>query len=144
MYDLQRYTIIKETRLDDQIGNKVRFGNRLRTMQINTKQVIQLISPEELIAMQRWQGGLYGTTKWSLYIFRTKTFNQGHSSIVGVFPKVELLFFCSGATRVKRTLEMLYRFRDLGIEFSKLNNEYWLHQNARIQTGKPLILPKYA
>jgi len=143
MHDLHQYTIVKETREDDKIGNRIRFGNCAKTLQVNLKQVIQLIAPDELIAMQRWQGGLYGTTKWALYIFRTKIFKHGSSFIAGIFPAVELLFFCSGATRVKRTLSMLYQFRDLGIEFSNLNNEYWLHQNARIQTGKSLILPKH-
>ena len=45
---------------------------------------------------------------------------------------------------MKRTLKLLDELAYLGIEFTALSDNYWLHQNARIQTGKPLILPNYA
>jgi hypothetical protein len=79
-----------------------------------------------------------------LYIFRTGSKEYCKNLIPGVFPKVDLLFFCFGATRVKRTLKLLDELTNLSIKFSEFSDDYWLHQNARIQTGKPLILPNHA
>ena len=103
-----------------------------------------LVFPKQLIAMQRWQGDFFGTSKWVLYIFRTGSKEHCKNLVPGVFPKVDLLFFCFGATRVKRTLKLLDELTNLGIEFSALSDNYWLHQNARVQTGKPLILSHHA
>jgi hypothetical protein len=133
----QQYTIIKETRIENQIGNRIRAGNWFKSKTTNQDQ-IRLVLPKQLIAMQRWEGGSYGTTKWVLYIFRTGDKLRSKNIIPEVFPKVDLLFFCFGATRVNRTLKIIDH---LGAEFKNLSNEYWLHQNARIQTGMPLILP---
>ena len=94
--------------------------------------------------MQRWIGGLYGTSSWALYIFRTGKKFDCKNIIPGVFPKVDLLLECNGATRVKKTLKIIEQIDKLGIEFRSLSNQYWLHQNSRIQTGKPLILPMHA
>lgn len=142
--DQLTYTIIKETRVADQIGNKIRAGNYCQRIDINRQDQLCLVLPKQLIAIQRWQGSLFGTTKWVLYIFRTGTKDSCKNLVPGVFPKVDLLFFCFGATRVKRTLKLLDELAEFGIEFSRLSNDYWLHQNARIQTGKPLILPNHA
>jgi Protein of unknown function (DUF2840) len=135
------YTIIKETRLEHQIGNKIRAGNYCHKIDLNRQDRMCLILPKQLIAMQRWQGGLFGTTKWILYIFRTGSNKSCKNLVPGVFPKVDMLFFCLGATRVKRTLKLIDSLTNSGIEFAELKDEYWLHQHARIQTGQPLVLP---
>lgn len=135
------YTLIKETRLEDRIGNRIRAGNYCQRIDINCQDRMSLVLPKQLIAMQRWQGGFFGTTKWLLYIFRTGSKVSCKNLVPGVFPKVDLLFFCFGATRVKRTIKLLDSLTNSDIEFSGLNNDYWLHQNARIQTGQPLLLP---
>ena len=138
------YTIIKETRLEDQIGNRIRVGNYYQKINISRQDQMCLVFPKQLIAMQRWQGDFFGTSKWVLYIFRTGSKEHCKNLVPGVFPKVDLLFFCFGATRVKRTLKLLDELTNLGIEFSALSDNYWLHQNARVQTGKPLILSHHA
>lgn len=135
------YTIIKETRLTNRVGNKIRAGTYWQSRDLNCQDRICLVLPKQLVALQRWQGGEFGTSKWVLYIFRTGDNKNCKNLIPGVYPKVDLLFFCFGSTRVKRTLTLIDNLTNKGIDFSKLSNAYWLHQNSRIQTGKPLTLP---
>ncbi len=138
------YTMIKETRLKDQIGNKVRAGSWYKAVNINHQEQILVVLPQQLIAMQRWMGGLYGTSKWVFYVFRTgSNKDEVKNMLTGVYPKVDLLFFCYGTTRVKKTLKIIDQMKKLGLKFKDLSNEYWIYQHARIQTGKPLILPNY-
>ena len=135
------YTIIKEKRLENRLGNKIVVGSWHKTVDLNHQDKIRLILPQQLIGMQRWEGGCYGTSKWIFYVFRTGNMTDVKNRLPGVYPKVDLLFFCYGATRVKRTLKIIAQIHNSGIEFKALSNEYWLHQHARIQTGKPLIPP---
>ncbi len=135
------YTIVKETRLENCLSNKIVAGSWDKTVDLNHQDKIRLILPQQLIGMQRWEGGFYGISKWIFYVFRTGNMSNVKNTLSGVYPKVDLLFFCYGATRVKRTLKIIGQIHKSGIEFKALSNEYWVHQHARIQTGKPLILP---
>ena len=134
-------TIVKETRLENRLGNKIVAGSWYNTVDLNYQDKIRLILPQQLIGMQRWEGGFYGTCKWIFYVFRTGNITDVKNTLPGVYPKVDLLFFCYGATRVKRTLKIIAQIHRSGIEFNAISNEYWLHQHARIQTGKSLIFP---
>lgn len=70
------YTMIKETRLRDQIGNKVLAGSWYKTVNINHQEQILVVLPQQLIAMQHWKDDLYGTSKWVFYVFRTGNNND--------------------------------------------------------------------
>ena len=136
------YTIIKETRSEDLLGNKIVVGSWYKTIELSHQNKIRLILPQQLIGMQRWEGGLYGTSKWVFYVFRTgSNKDEVKNMLPGVYPKVDLLFFCYGVTRVKRTLKIIDQMKKLGLKFKDLSNEYWIYQHSRIQTGKRLILP---
>lgn len=135
-----KYTIVKEEIYEDLIGNRIRYGTVNQTIKQNNY-AFKVVNPNELIVMQRWSGKTYGTTKWLLYIFKTKTTICSSVNIPNVYPKVDLLLFCSGTTRVKRTLALIHDLQQKRIELNAISNNYWINQNARLQTGRQLILP---
>lgn len=133
------YTIVKENILGI-IGNKIVAGSCDKTIKINKLEQVSFILPKQLIAMHRSNDSDVGF-KYLIYIFRTGDFINLTTAIPGVAPKVDLLCWCYGANRVNKVLKLLEAIKSQGIDFKTLSNEYWVHQNARIQTGRVLILP---
>lgn len=133
------YTIVKESILGI-IGNKIIAGSCDKTIKINKLEQVSFILPKQLIAMRRFNDSDVGF-KYLIYIFRTLDFIDLTTAVPGVVPKVDLLCWCYGANRVKKVLKLLNAIKSEGIDFKNLSNEYWVHQNARIQTGRALILP---
>lgn len=135
-----RYTMVKESTLD--LGNKIIAGSCYKTIKISKSEQVSFILPKQLIAMQRLNDG-YASSKYLIYIFRTGDQDDLvlKTTISGVIPKIDLLCWCCGANRVKKVLKLLDEIKSQGLEFKDLSNEYWIHQHARIRTGRQLIVP---
>ena len=81
---------------------------------------------------------MFGTKSWYLYIFKT---GAGSTQIPNVYPNVDLLLFCSGATRVKRTLAVIEEFVLNKVDINNLKDDYFIRQNSRLSTGKKVLYP---
>ena len=135
-----KYTIVKETIDKDSLGNRIRYGNIIKTIRRN-KYRYSVVTPNEIVIYQTWNGGIFGTTKWHLYIFKTSDAKYSSSKIPNVFPKVQLLLFCFGAHRVKKILALVNEIKATRLNLNTLKLSYWVKQNARLQCGKKLLLP---
>lgn len=133
---LKEYTIVEECYDIDTLGNRIRFGNVFKSKN-TTLGSINIIKNQEIVVMQRWVGNEYGTQNWCLYIFR----GNGTTNVPGVYPKVNLLLFCSGSSRVNRVLALIKKINGNGINISNIEDSYYIYQNSRVNTGKVLTMP---
>lgn len=115
---------------------RILFGETAHELRFDWKRRGVLFKPGNLFAYERWEGGKYGTTHWSIHVAQAVKPGGFVMQIPGIFPGGDLVGTLSGKDACKRFLLALDDVRARGIP-SELTSDDWLLIVSRIQANMP-------
>jgi hypothetical protein len=119
----------------------LRFGEPVRTLQLDRWQRCAVFLPGAMFCRIRWQANDYGTVRWQLMVMQACTPLDAAQRIPGVQPGARLLLHAEGEPAVRAVLERIDAIEALGIAAIDVSPAYWRTLGNCLSAH--LALPKY-
>ena len=119
----------------------LRFGEPVRTLQIDRWRRCAVFLPGAMFCRIRWQANDYGTIRWQLMVMQACTPLDAAQRIPGVQPSARLLLHVEGEKQVRAALERIDAIEALGIAPAAVSPAYWRTLANRLAARLPL--PEY-
>ena len=120
----------------------LRFGEPVRTHQLDRWRRSAMFLPGVLFCRIRWQANDYGTMRWQLMVMQASTPLDDAQRIPGVQPGAHLLLHAEGEGQVRAVLERIDAIEALGIAPAAVSPAYWRTLANRLTARLPL--PEYS
>ena len=119
----------------------LRFGEPVRTLQLDRWRRCAVFLPNAMLCRIRWQANDYGTIRWQLMVMQACTPLDAVQRIPGVQPGARLLLHTEGDANVRAVLERIDGIETLGIAPAAVSPAYWRTLANRLAARSPL--PEY-
>ena len=119
----------------------LRFGEPVRTRQLDRWRRCAMFLPGAILCRVRWQANDYGTIRWQLMVMQAATPLDALQRIPGVQPGACLLLHAEGDANVRAVLERIDGIEALGIAAIDVSPAYWRTLANRLAAHSPL--PEY-
>lgn len=119
----------------------LRFGEPVRTHQLDRWRRSAVFLPGAMFCRIRWQSNDYGTVRWQLMVMQACTPLDAAQRIPGVQPGARLLLHVEGDNAVRAVLERIDAIETLGIAPVAVSTAYWRTLANRLAARLPL--PEY-
>ncbi|MBZ0106773.1 MAG: DUF2840 domain-containing protein [Sulfuricella denitrificans] len=119
----------------------LRFGEPVRTLQLDRWRRCAVLLPGAMFCRIRWQANDYGTVRWQLMVMQASTPLDAVQRIPGVRPGARLLLHAEGEPAVRAVLERIDAIEALGIATIDVSPAYWHTLGNRLAARLPL--PEY-
>ena len=119
----------------------LRFGDPVRTLQLDRWRRCAMFLPGAMFCRIRWQANDYGTVRWQLMVMQACTPLDAAQRIPGVQPGARLLLHTEGDANVRAVLERIDGIEALGIAAIDVSPAYWRTLGNRLAAR--LALPEY-
>ncbi|HGA3012682.1 TPA: DUF2840 domain-containing protein [Pseudomonas aeruginosa] len=119
----------------------LRFGEPVRTLQLDRWRRCAVFLPGAVFCRVRWQANDYGTIRWQLMVMQACTPLEAAQRIPGVQPGARLLLHAEGDANVRAMLERIDAIEVLGITPAAVSPAYWRTLGNRLAARLPL--PEY-
>ena len=119
----------------------LRFGEPVRTRQLDRWRRCAMFLPGAILCRVRWQANDYGTIRWQLMVVQAATPLDALQRIPGVQPGACLLLHAEGDANVRAVLERIDGIEALGIAAIDVSPAYWRMLANRLAAHLPL--PEY-
>ena len=119
----------------------LRFGEPVRTRQLDRWRRCAMFMPGAILCRVRWQANDYGTIRWQLMVVQAATPLDALQRIPGVQPGACLLLHAEGDANVRAVLERIDGIEALGIAAIDVSPAYWRTLANRLAAHSPL--PEY-
>ncbi len=119
----------------------LRFGEPVRTRQLDRWRRCAMFLPGAILCRVRWQANDYGTIRWQLMVVQAATPLDALQRIPGVQPGACLLLHAEGDANVRAVLERIDGIEALGIAAIDVSPAYWRTLANRLAAHSPL--PEY-
>ncbi|UNV93139.1 MULTISPECIES: DUF2840 domain-containing protein [unclassified Comamonas] len=120
----------------------LRFGEPVRTHQLDRWRRSAVFLPGAMFCRIRWQSNDYGTVRWQLMVMQACTPLDAAQRIPGVQPGARLLLHVEGDNAVRAVLERIDAIETLGIAPVAVSTAYWRTLANRLAAR--LQLPEYS
>lgn len=120
----------------------LRFGEPVRTHQLDRWRRSAVFLPGAMFCRIRWQSNDYGTVRWQLMVMQACTPLDAAQRIPGVQPGARLLLHVEGDNAVRAVLERIDAIETLGIAPVAVSTAYWRTLANRLAARLPL--PEYS
>ncbi|MBS1157597.1 MAG: hypothetical protein H6R15_16 [Proteobacteria bacterium] len=127
--------------LDKRINLYLRFGNPVRTIQLDRRRRNAMFVPTSIFCRIRWESNDYGTTRWQLMVMQACTPQDAVQRIPGIQPGACILLHAEGERQVQVVLPLIDAIEALGIDPSDISPAYWRTLGNRLSAR--LALPQY-
>lgn len=111
--------------LDKRINLYLRFGNPVRTIQLDRWRRNAMFVPTSIFCRIRWESNDYGTTRWQLMVMQTCTPQDAAQRIPGIQPGARILLDAEGERQVQAVLPLIDAIEALGIDPVDVAPAYW-------------------
>lgn len=128
--------------IDQRFNLYLRFGEPLRTLQIDRWRRCAVFLPASVFCRVRWQANDYGTTRWQLMMMQACTPLDAVQRIPGVQPGARLLLHVEGEKKMRAMLTKIDAIEALGIAAIDVSPAYWRTLGNRLAARLPL--PEYS
>ena len=119
----------------------LRFGEPVRTHQLDRWRRCAVFQPGAMFCRIRWQANDYGTIRWQLMVMQACTPLDAAQRIPGVQPGARLLLHAEGEQSVRAVLERIDAIEALDIAPVGASPAYWRTLANRLAARLPL--PEY-
>ncbi|HEJ5651550.1 MULTISPECIES: DUF2840 domain-containing protein [Pseudomonadota] len=119
----------------------LRFGEPMRTLQLDRWRRCAFFLPSAMFCRIRWQANDYGTVRWQLMVMQACTPLDAAQRVPGVRPGARLLLHAEGDANVRAVLERIDGIEALGIAAIDVSSAYWRTLGNRLAAR--LALPEY-
>jgi len=119
----------------------LRFGEPVRTHQLDRWRRCAVFLPGAVFCRIRWQANDYGTIRWQVMVMQACTPLDAAQRIPGVQPGARLLLHAEGENQVRAVLERIDAIEALGIAPVGVSPAYWRTLANRLAARLPL--PEY-
>ncbi|VFR36893.1 Glycosidases [plant metagenome] len=119
----------------------LRFGEPVRTLQLDRWRRCAMFLPGAMFCRIRWQANDYGTVRWQLMVMQACTPLDAAQRIPSVQPGARLLLHAEGENQVRAVLERIDGIEALGIAPTAVSPAYWRTLANRLAARSPL--PEY-
>ena len=119
----------------------LRFGEPVRTLQLDRWRRCAVFLPNAVFCRIRWQANDYGTIRWQLMVMQACMPMDGAQRISGVQPGARLLLHAEGEQSVRAVLARIDAIEALGITPVGVSPAYWRTLANRLAAHLPL--PEY-
>ena len=119
----------------------LRFGEPVRTLQLDRWRRCAVFLPNAMLCRIRWQANDYGTIRWQLMVMQACTPLDAVQRIPGVQPGARLLLHTEGDANVRAVLERIDGIDAQGITAIDVSPAYWRTLGNRLAAR--LALPEY-
>jgi hypothetical protein len=119
----------------------LRFGEPVRTLQLDRWRRCAMFLPGAMFCRIRWQANDYGTVRWQLMVMQACTPLDAAQRIPGVLPGAHLLLHAEGEPAVRAVLAQIDAIEVLGIAPTAVSPAYWRTLGNRLAVRLPL--PEY-
>jgi hypothetical protein len=103
----------------------LRFGEPVRTLQLDRWRRCAVFLPGAMFCRIRWQANDYGTVRWQLMVMQAGTPLDAAQRIPGVRPGARLLLHAEGEPTVRAVLAQIDAIETLGIATIDVSPAYW-------------------
>lgn len=119
----------------------LRFGEPVRTLQLDRWRRCAMFVPGAILCRVRWQANDYGTIRWQLMVMQAATPFDAVQRIPGMQPGACLLLHAEGDANVRAVLERIDGIEALDIAAIDVSPAYWRTLANRLAAHLPL--PEY-
>ena len=119
----------------------LRFGEPVRTLQLDRWRRCAVFLPRAMFCRVRWEANDYGTIRWQLKVMQAATPLDDMQRIPGVQPGARLLLHAEGENAVRVVLERIDNIDAQGIAAIDVSPAYWRTLGNRLAAR--LALPEY-
>ncbi len=119
----------------------LRFGNPVRTIELDRWRRVAVFLPGALLCRIRWESNDYGTTRWQLMVLQAGTLLDTLQSIPGILPGARILLHAEGELKVKAVLQRIDAIEASAIDPVDVSPAYWCTLGNRLSAR--LALPDY-
>ncbi len=127
--------------IDQRFNLYLRFGEPVRTLQLDRWRRCAVFLPASVFCRVRWQANDYGTTRWQLMVMQACTPLDAVQRIPGVQPGARLLLHVEGEKKIRAMLARIDAIEALGIATIDVSPAYWRTLGNRLAARLPL--PEY-
>ncbi|GKT19059.1 DUF2840 domain-containing protein [Acidovorax sp. SUPP2522] len=127
--------------VDKRINLYLRFGEPVRTIQLDRWRRSVAFLPASIFCRIRWESNDYGTTRWQLMVMQACTPLDAVQRIPGVQPGARILLHVEGERKVQAVLPLIDAIEALGIAPVDVSPAYWRTLGNRVAAHQPL--PEY-
>lgn len=124
--------------VEQRINLYLRFGNAVRTLQLDRWRRSAVFLPASIFCRIRWESNDYGTTRWQLMVMQACTPLDAVQRIPGVQPGARLLLHVEGEQKVRAVLVKIDAIEALGIAAIDVSPAYWRTLGNRLAARLPL------
>lgn len=128
--------------IDQRFNLYLRFGEPVRTLQLDRWRRCAMFLPASVFCRVRWQANDYGTTRWQIMVMQACTPLDTVQRIPGVQPGARLLLHVEGEKKIRATLATIDAIEALGIAAIDVSPAYWGTLGNRLAAR--LLLPEYS
>jgi len=115
----------------------LRFGEPVRTLQLDRWRRCAVFLPSAMFCRIRWQANDYGTVRWQLMVMQAGTPLDAVQRIPGVRPGACLLLHAEGEPAVLSVLTQIDAIEALGIATIDVSPAYWRTLGNRLAARLP-------
>lgn len=102
-----------------------------------------LFEPGKILGLSIWRGGVYGTTRWEVFVLHTVRPGQKAALVESVAPGAEILLYTYGKHRSKKAVQWIDALRETNHDLSKLSPEFFKAADHRFRAGVMPRKPTY-
>jgi len=124
--------------LDKRINLYLRFGNPVRTIQLDRWRRNAMFLPTSIFCRIRWESNDYGTTRWQLMVMQACMPLDAVQRIPGIQPGARILLHAEGERQVQAVLPLIDAIEVLDIDLSDISPAYWRTLGKRLAARLPL------
>jgi hypothetical protein len=124
--------------VDKRINLYLRFGESVRTIQLDRWRRSAVFLPASIFCRIRWESNDYGTVRWQLMVMQACTQLDVVQRIPGVRPGARILLHAEGKQKVRAVLEKIDAIEALGIALIDVSPAYWRTLGNRLAARLPL------
>lgn len=123
--------------VDKRINLYLRFGQPVRTIQLDRWRRCAVFLPASIFCRIRWESNDYGTTRWQLMVLQACTPLDAVQRIPGVQPGARILLHAEGERQVQYVLSLIDAIEALGIAPIDVSPAYWRTLGNRLAARLP-------
>ncbi|HEI6793840.1 MULTISPECIES: DUF2840 domain-containing protein [Enterobacteriaceae] len=124
--------------VEQRINLYLRFGQPVRTVQLDRWRRCAVFLPAAIFCRIYWQANDYGTTRWQLIVLQACRPLEAMQRIPGVRPGARLLLHAEGEQKVRSVLAQLDTIEALDIDPADVSPAYWCTLGNRLAAHRPL------
>lgn len=127
--------------VEKRINLYLRFGEPVRTIQLDRWRRSAVFLPASIFCRIRWESNDYGTTRWQVMVMQACTAVDAVQRVPGLRPGARILLHVEGERKVHAVLPLIDAIEALGIASIDVSPAYWRTLGNRLAARLPL--PEY-